>query len=147
MDVEKFAVTLLEELEKAELPVVEMERIKKGLFQIKISDGSKVLIRIGGHESEQEATFPNVRDENNRIHEIYKRFINSWEYNQVLMHNDFDIEWLKRELNIEDYRRLEDYFLYYCSKNDELLFKLGFQYAWSLFHECSTKEKFGENDK
>ena len=36
MDVEKFAVTLLEELEKAELPVVEMERVKKGLFHIKI---------------------------------------------------------------------------------------------------------------
>lgn len=124
-----------------------MEHVKKGLFRIEISDGSKFLIRIGEHEAEQGAAFLDMGDENSRIHEIYKRFINSWEYNQVLMHNDFDIEWLERELDMEDYRKLEDYFLHYCSKNDELLFKLGFKYAWSLFHECSTKEEFEENDK
>ncbi|EOT22284.1 hypothetical protein C805_03606 [Eubacterium sp. 14-2] len=55
--------------------------------------------------------------------------------------NDFDIDWLEGELDIENYRKLEKYILYYCSGNDELLFRSGFKYAWSLFYECVQKER------
>lgn len=65
---------------------------------------------------------------------------NSWEFNEILMHNDFDIEWLLKELDFDSFRTLENYILYYCSKNNELLFRLGFKYAWSLLHECMQKE-------
>lgn len=75
------------------------------------------------------------------IHEIYEHFTNSWEYSDALIHNDFDIDWLIGVLDSEDYRRLENYIMYYCSQNDELLFRLGFQYAWSLFCECAQKEE------
>lgn len=60
---------------------------------------------------------------------------------EILMHNDFDIDWLKEKLEHDDYLKLEDYILYYCSRNDELIFRLGFKYAWSLFHECIEKDK------
>lgn len=126
---------------------VEIEQIKNGLFGVKISDRSRFLIRIDERKADQEDDFSEMERENSRIHEIYKGFINSWEYNQVLVRNDFDLEWLKEELEIKDYRKLEDHLLQYCSKNDELLFKLGFKYAWSLFHECSTKEEFEKSDK
>ncbi|GFI30946.1 hypothetical protein IMSAGC013_02339 [Lachnospiraceae bacterium] len=53
------------------------------------------------------------------------------------MNNDFDIDWLADILDIKDYRKLENIILQYSSRNDELLFTLGFKYAWSLFMECA----------
>ncbi len=76
-----------------------------------------------------------------KIHEIYEQYTNSQEFNDALMHDDIDIDWLEEKLDIENFRKLEDYILQYCSRNDELIFRLGFKYAWSLFHECIEKEK------
>lgn len=64
-----------------------------------------------------------------------------------MKHNDFDIDWLKGELKLDDFLKLEDYILSYCSKNDELIFRLGFKYAWSLFRECVKKEKLENAEK
>ncbi len=83
----------------------------------------------------------NTEKTNSKIHQIYEHFANSWEYNDALMRNDFDIDWLIGILDYEDYRKLENYIMYYCSQNDELLFRLGFQCAWSLFCECAQEEK------
>lgn len=47
---------------------------------------------------------------NSKIHEIYERYTNSWEFNDALMYNEFDIDWLERELDIENYRKLETLF-------------------------------------
>ena len=47
------------------------------------------------------------------------------------MNNDFDIDWLEGILDMKDYRKLENIILQYSSRNDELLFTLGFKYAWS----------------
>ncbi len=58
------------------------------------------------------------------------------------MNNDFDIDWLEDILDMKDYRKLENIILQYSARNDELLFTLGFKYAWSLFMECAK-----ENDK
>ena len=53
------------------------------------------------------------------------------------MNNDFDIDWLEDILDMKDYRKLENIILQYSARNDELLFTLGFKYAWSLFMECA----------
>lgn len=82
-----------------------------------------------------------MEEEGGKIHEIYERFANSWEYDLILRHNDFNIEDLVGDMELKAYQKLEDYILCYCSKNDELLFRLGFKYAWSLFLECSKKEE------
>jgi hypothetical protein len=65
--------------------------------------------------------------------------ITSWEYNHVMMKNNVDLDWLEGKLDKKDYRKLEDYMLHPCLRNDELLFRLGFRYAWSLFTECATR--------
>ena len=106
-----------------------------------MSDKGEFLLKIGKRDAEQEAYLMELDETDSKIHDLYERFTNSWEYNDALMHNDFDIDWLQGELDIENYQKLEDYILYYCSRNDELLFRLGFKYAWSLFHECIEKEK------
>lgn len=40
-----------------------------------------------------------------KIHEIYERFANSWEYNDIMMRNDSDIDWLLEKPDAENYRR------------------------------------------
>ena len=50
-----------------------------------------------------------------------------------------DLDWLAGKLDKEDYRKLENYILNLWLKNDELLFRVGFRYAWSLFNECTPK--------
>lgn len=85
-----------------------------------------------------------LNETDSKIHEIYEQYTNSREFNKILMHNDFDITWLQDELDFEKYRKLENYILSYCSRNDELLFKTGFKYAWALFQECAKKGS-GEN--
>lgn len=141
MDTEKFADMLLKGIKKGGMPDIEVERIKSGLFGIAVSDNSQFLIKVGRREPEQEETFLEMEEEGGKIHEIYERFANSWEYDLILRHNDFNIEDLVGNMELKAYQKLEDYILYYCSKNDELLFRLGFKYAWSLFLECSKKEE------
>lgn len=77
-----------------------------------------------------------------RIREIYENYSNTQEFNKILACNRFDIDWLLESLDHETFQKLEDYVLSYCSRNDELLFQLGFQYAWSLFTECMNQEPF-----
>lgn len=105
------------------------------------------MTKILSGYTEQEAYLMGLDETNSKIHDIYERYTNSWEFNETLMHNDFNITWLLEELDYENYRKLEDYILCYCSRNDELLFRLGFKYAWSLFHECITEEKVENTDK
>ncbi len=141
MDIEKFADMLLKGMKEADMPNIEVERIKSSLFGIAVSDDSQFLIKIGRREPEQEETFLEMEDEDNKIHEIYERFASSWEYDLIMRHNDIDIEDLVGDMELKAYRKLEDYILSYCTKNNELMFRLGFKYAWSLFMECSKKEE------
>lgn len=141
MDIKKFIDILLQGIKNGSMPNVEVEQIKESLFGIAVSDDSQFLIKIGRREPEQEQFFLEMEDEDNKIHEIYERFANSWEYDLILRHNDFNIEDLVGDMELKAYQKLEDYILCYCSKNDELLFRLGFKYAWSLFLECSKKEE------
>ncbi len=140
MDIEKFADILLKSIKEAKMPVTEVERIKDSLFGIAMSDDNQFLIKIGRREPKQEAAFLEMEESDSKIHEIYNKFADSWEYGLILKHNDFDISWLIEVLESEEYDKLEDYILHYCAKNDELLFRLGFKYAWSLFSECAEKE-------
>ena len=141
MDIEKFADMLLKGLKKTEMPDVEVERIKSSLFGMAVSDDSQFLVKIGKREPEQEEAFLEMEDTDRKIHEIYETFANSREYDLILMHNDFDIDDLIGDMEIKEYRKLENYIIQYCTKNNELLFRLGFKYAWSLFMECSKKEE------
>lgn len=141
MDIKKFIDILLQGIKNGSMPNVEVEQIKESLFGIAVSDDSQFLIKIGRREPEQEQFFLEMEDKDNKIHEIYERFANSWEYDLILRHNDFNIEDLVGDMELKAYQKLEDYILCYCSKNDELLFRLGFKYAWSLFLECSKKEE------
>lgn len=72
-----------------------------------------------------------------KLHEIYENYTNTWEYNEALRNLDFDIDFLLDILDVKEYRKLEEYLRYYCSRKDELLFRLGFKYAWALFSECA----------
>ena len=123
MKMKNFAAMLLKDIEKSGLPIAEIKRIQsdKGLFAIETSDNSEFLIKIA----------------KSRIHEIYEKYASSWEYDELLMNNDFDIDWLEDILDMKDYRKLENIILQYSARNDELLFTLGFKYAWSLFMECA----------
>lgn len=141
MDIEKFGDILLKSIKKEETLVAEVERIKDSLFGIAISDDSQFLIKIGKREPKREAALLEMEESDSKIHEIYNKFADSWEYSLILKHNDFDISWLIGVLESEEYDKLEEYILHYCAKNDELLFRLGFKYAWSLFSECAEKEK------
>lgn len=143
MDIEKFVSMLFKSMRKAGLPVADVERLHENrwLFGIEMFDKSEFLLKIGRRDAEQEAYLMGLDETDSKIHDIYERYVNSWEFNETLIHNDFDIAWLLDKLDFENYQKLENYLLYYCSRNDELLFRLGFKYAWSLFHECMEKEK------
>ena len=148
MDIESFASMLLKSIGKAGLPIADVERLheNKCLFGIEMSDKSEFLLKIGKRDAQQEAYLMELDETDSKIHDIYEWYTSSCEFNDDLMHNDFDIDWLERELDFEDYQKLEDYLLYYCSRNDELLFRLGFKYAWSLFHESIEKEKIEKTE-
>ena len=149
MDIENFISMLLKSIGKAGLPIVDVERLheNKCLFGIEMSDKSEFLLKIGKRDAEQEAYLMELDEADSKINDIYERYTNSWEFNNVMKHNDFDIDWLKGKLELDDFLKLEDYILSYCSKNDELIFRLGFKYAWSLFHECVEKEKLENAEK
>lgn len=141
MNIEKFMDMLLENLEKMEVSVANVEHITKdgGLLGIATSDDSQFLIKIGKCDTEHETFFREMDETNSRIRGMFERFTNSWEYNHIMMQNDIDLDWLEEKLDGEDYRKLEKYILNLCLKNDELIFRLGFRYAWSLFNECTSK--------
>lgn len=141
MDIENFASILLKSIGKAGLSIADVERLdeNKCLFGIELSDKSEFLLKIGERRrrnAEQEMYSMELDEMDSKISDIYEQYINSWEFNDTMVHNKFDIDWLKRELELDDYLKLEDHILGYCSRNDEFIFRLGFKYAWSLFHEC-----------
>ena len=129
MNIENFTDMLLKSLEKMGVAAATVERITtdSGLMGIATSDDSQFLIKIGKCDVEHETFFQKMDETNSRIHEIFERFTNSWEY------------WLEGKLERNDYQRLEKYIMNLWLKNDELIFRLGFRYAWSLFSECSEK--------
>ena len=138
---EKFTDMLLNSLEKMEVSATKVEQITEdgGLLGIATSDDSQFLIKVGRRDTERERSFWEMDETNSRIHGIFERFTNTWEYNRVMMKNNVDLDWLEGKLDKEDYRELENYILNLWLKNDELLFRLGFRYAWSLFTECAEK--------
>lgn len=140
MDMKNFATMLLKDIEKSELPIAEIKRLQsdKGLFAIEISDDSEFLIKIAKRDAKRESFFLEMDETERKIHELYEKYANSWEYGEILMNNDFDIDWLEDILDTNDYRKLEEIIIQYSAKNDELLFTLGFKYAWSLFMECAN---------
>lgn len=141
MNIEKFTDMLLDSFEKMGVPVADVQQIKtdNSLFGVEMPDDSQFLIKIGKCNTEEETLFCEMDETGSRIHEMFEKFTNSWEYNHTLMKNKLDIDWLMRKLEKEDYQRLENYVLDYSSRNDELIFRLGFRYAWSLFTECAEK--------
>ena len=144
MDMKNFAAMLLKDIEKSGLPIAEIKRIQsdKGLFAIETSDNSEFLIKIANRNAKRETFFLEIDETERRIHEIYEKYVNSWEYDEIHMNNDFDIDWLEDIWDMKDYRKLENIILQYNSRNDELLFTLGFKYAWSLFMECAKIDTF-----
>lgn len=143
MNIEKFTDMLLKSHEKMEVPAAMVEHITEdgGLLGVATPDDSQFLIKIGKCDVEYETFFREMDETNSRIHGMFEKFTNSWEYNHIMMQNDVDLEWLEEKLDREDYRKLEKYIMDLCLKNDELIFRLGFRYAWSLFTECAEKEK------
>lgn len=71
-----------------------------------------------------------------RILEIYQMVISQQEFYNLALENNYDISWLKSKLEEDEYIRLENEILDYGNKNDEILFRAGFQYAWDLFQQC-----------
>lgn len=96
MDMKNFAAMLLKDIEKSGLPIAEIKRIQsdKGLFAIETSDNSEFLIKIANRDAKRETFFLEIDETERRIHEIYEKYVKSWEYNEILMNNDFDIDWL-----------------------------------------------------
>lgn len=103
-----------------EVPAATVEHITKngGLLGVATSDDSQFLIKIGKCDTEQEAFFREMDETNSRIHGMFVRFTNSWEYNNIMMQNDVDLDWLEEKLDREDYRKLEKYIMNLCLKND-----------------------------
>ena len=125
MNIEKFTDMLLENLEKMEVSVANVEHITKdgGLLGIATSDDSQFLIKIGMCDTEHETFFREMDETNSRIHGMFERFTNSWEYNNMMMKNAVDLDWLEGKLERNDYQRLEKYIMNLWLKNDELLFR------------------------
>lgn len=142
MNIKSFISMFLKEIEKSGLPIAEIEKIHtdKGLFGIRTSDKKNFLIKITERNALQESTLLEMDEMGHKLHEIYENYTDNWKYNELLMTEDFDIEWLIDKLDDENYQKLENYILEYTSRHDELLFHLGFKYAWVLFTECTQQE-------
>lgn len=141
METGNFTGMLLRELEEAGASAWEAGEAGQGqrLLGAAMPDGSQFLVKIGRRDTEEEAFLQEMDETDSRIPGIFEKFSNSWEYNHVLMQNEIDIGWLEEKLDIKDMRKLESYILSYGSRNDLLVFRLGFRYAWSLFHESAGK--------
>lgn len=70
------------------------------------------------------------------LSELYLLRTNGEPFYERARGNNFDIPWLQDRLSVEEYRRLENAILEYGSRNDEILFRAGFQCAWDLFRCC-----------
>lgn len=142
MNTKNFISILLKEIESSKLPIAGIEKIQadSGLFGIKTSDKRNFLLKVTERDAMLESALLELDETEQKLHEIYERYTDNWKYNELLMTEDFDIEWLINELSNESYRKLENYILSYTSRHDELLFRLGFKYAWSLFSECMQQE-------
>lgn len=140
MDVRYVGAMILRGIGQADLPIEEIKQIKKdnSLFSVETKDRSRFLIKIEKNDFEMDSIIFE-QDEDKRIHSIFESFTQSRELNELLMRNEFDNDWLKEKLEHKDYRRLENDIMCYASKNDEILFAMGFKYAWSLFSECIEK--------
>ena len=125
MNIEKFTDMLLNSLEKMEVSATKVEQITEdgAMLGIATSDDSQFLIKVGRRDTERERSFWEMDETNSRIHGIFERFTNTWEYNRVMMKNNVDLDWLEGKLDKEDYRELENYILNLWLKNDELLFR------------------------
>lgn len=64
-------------------PAATVEHITEdgGLLGIATPDDSQFLIKIGKCDVEHETFFREMDETNSRIHGIFERFTNSWEYN------------------------------------------------------------------
>lgn len=140
MKVKYFGTMLLRGMMQAKLPVVHIEPANQehSLLYVLLKDSSKFSIRIGSLEANKDFAFGNEKGV--RIRDIYESFARSREYNEMLMKNEYDIAWLEKKISEKEFCRLERHILDYSSKNDEILFKAGFRYAWSLFCECMEKD-------
>lgn len=99
MNIEKFADMLLKGIEKMEKPVaVQQIKTDNSLFGVEMPDDSQFLINIGKCNAEEETPFCEMGEVGSRIHEIFEKFTNSWEYNHTLMKNKLDIDWLMEKL-------------------------------------------------
>lgn len=107
------------------------------MLEISTSDNSRFLPKIETCMPKNPPMELQIDEADSKLHEIYENFTNTWEYNETMNNLDFDIYFLLDILDIKEYRRLEERLIYYCSRKDELLFKLGFKYAWALFSECA----------
>ncbi len=87
-------------------------------------------------ETGQDTCFHLGKEAEDRIGSIFRAVQQSSEYNRLSGAAEFDIDWLKEKLSREEFDRLECDILKYASHNDELVFRIGFRYAWSLFCEC-----------
>ena len=114
------------DIEKSGLPIAEIKRIQsdKGLFAIETSDNSEFLIKITKRDAKQETFFLEMYETERRLHKIYEKYVSNWEYDEILINNDFDIDWLVDILDIKNYRKPENIILQYS----ELLFTLVFHY-------------------
>lgn len=84
----------------------------------------------------QEECFHVGKEAEDKIGSIFRIVQQSSEYNQLSEAGEPDIDWLKEKLSREEFDRLECDILKYASNNDEMIFGMGFRYAWSLFCEC-----------
>lgn len=103
---------------KEDLPIVDVEWLHKNkcLFGLEISDKSEFLFKIGNRDAEQEEYLTELDEDDSKNSDIYERYTNSWEFNDIMNHIDFNIDWLKGQLELDDYLKLEDYILSYCKK-------------------------------
>lgn len=82
-------------LESVSTVTVEYLTADGSLLGIATSDDNQyiIIIKIGKCDVEQETFFRDMDETNSRIYGIFEGFINSWEYNHVMMQNNMDLEW------------------------------------------------------
>lgn len=139
MNIENFTAKLIKNIDMPELTITERKPSKEqcNMLEVSTSDNSQFLIKIETHKQKNPPMELQMDETDSKLHEIYENFTATWEYNETLCNLDFDIDFLLDILDVKEYRRLEEYLRYYCSRKDELLFRLGFKYAWALFSECA----------
>lgn len=77
-----------------------------------------------------------ISTKQSKISDIYDIFVTSPECYKIFYRNKLKLDWLGEKLEKKEICDLENQVMNYASKNDEILFRAGFHYAWSLFFEC-----------